>query len=565
MNVMIQQPTLPVTRLPLPFSSLTALLGSLLQHPQAETNAIIITKEATVTHQAFVAQAFQLGQTLKQRWGLEAGQRVAIMFWNQPEFLIAFFALRSIGVVPVPINILMPPTDVAYVLRHAEISGVLATEELALQISQGMGLEAQQLPFPVLLSNQVKTLGALPSFEEACRNTAAAEGLNTNLEQALQAASDANHLLLDSPALLMYTSGTTGNPKGVLLSERNLLSNLAGFADRLHLEHGQERALIGLPLFHAYGLICAIYALSLQATIVLAPKFNPKTILELIATQHVTFLPLVPTMFTVLLQSARRMIAEAGLNTETSKPFPALKVCVSGGAALPESLLNAVQNDLQVSLLEGYGLTETSPVLAVNSSAEGAMYGSVGRALANVEIRLVNHETQAVLALTPGVASEEGEIQVRGENVMLGYFKDDAATQAVIDADGWFKTGDLGHVDAQGLLRISGGRLKDLIIRAGENISPLPIERVLAQHPAIANVAVIAQKDDRLGERICACIEVEPTLWEAGVDEAQLKREFTSLTREALSASYSPDAYYFTPSLPKSPTGKILKKAIQLP
>jgi long-chain acyl-CoA synthetase len=560
MNVLQHATT---TRLALPYTSLTAMLAPLIESPQGEQrlkHPLFITKEGEVTRHTFVEQVLHLREALLQGWKLQAGQRVALMFWNQSEFFVAFFALRSLGVVPVPINILMPPQDVGYVLKHAEISGVLATEELALQISQGMGVDPSQLPFPVFLANQQKTAGALPSFEAACAGNEplTQEALSQRLNEVT--ATILNEANLDDTALLMYTSGTTGNPKGVMLSERNLLSNLAGFADRIHLTHHEERALIGLPLFHAYGLICGLYALSLQATIVLAPKFNPKSILELIETQHVTFLPLVPTMFTVLLQAAKWSI-QAG---HDGKPFPSLRVCISGGAALPERLLNAVQENLGVTLLEGYGLTETSPVLAVNSSEEGAVFGAVGRPLANIELRLCDYETQAILPITPGVASGEGEIQVRGENVMLGYYKDEEATQAVLDAEGWFKTGDLGHVDARGMLRISGGRLKDLIIRAGENIAPLPIERVLAQHSAVANVAVIPKKDDRLGEGICACIEVEPTHWENGIDEAQLKRELSSLTRQQLSASYSPDFYYFTPSLPKSPTGKILKKHIQV-
>jgi long-chain acyl-CoA synthetase len=551
----------PATSLPLPFSSLCDMLPFLVEQDAKAKEPLFITREATLDAEGFVKQVLNLRDYLQEHWTLAPGDKVALLFWNQPEFFTACFALRLLGWVPVPVNVLMAPQDVGYVLHHADIRGVLATEELALQVSQSIGISAQQLPFPVLVSDQLKTQEMLQSFNVAThhptREGMPLDALYTDLKQVL----DASPRNTQELALLMYTSGTTGNPKGVMLSEHNLLSNLAGFADRIHLNRDDEKALIGLPLFHSYGFICGLYALSLRASLVFVPKFQPKAILELLEREAVSFLPLVPTMFTILLQAARRIQQEA----HVQKPFPHLRICISGGAALPEALLNAVQGALGVRLLEGYGLTETSPVLAVNSSERGAVFGAVGTPLKNVAIRLVHPDSGELLPLPEGQASEEGEIQARGENIMLGYYKDDAATAAVLSQDGWFKTGDLGHVDAEGLLRISGGRLKDLIIRAGENIAPLPIERILAQHPKIANVAVIPKRDDRLGEAICACIEVEPEAWAAGIEERTIERECSQLVREQLSTSFTPDAYYFTEHLPKTPTGKILKKQIHLP
>jgi|GEM_PF-211760 len=545
--------------LPLLFNSFPELLTNMLEGPR-HTYEAFVAEDMRLSNREFVQEVVALANALQTEWHLQAGQKVALLFWNQPQFMVSLFAMRLIGVVPVPINIMMTPEDIGYVLHHADISGVLATEQLALQICARMGVDVENLPFPVLVSDQETLKGKAPSYEDTVLRYAPRDA---DIESLLTNYTDNRPVTPHEMGLLIYTSGTTGHPKGVMLSETNVLSNLTGFHDVVQVRTDKERFLLGLPLFHAYGMMCAIYAVAERATSVYVPRFNPKLIIQQLNAESISFLPLVPTMFTVLLQAAQRIEAQ----NPGQAPFPTLKTCISGGAALSEALLDKLENRLGVKVLEGYGLTETSPVVAVNCAARGAITGAVGEPLKNLAIRFVDHESGHVHPIEPTKRTAEGEVQIKGPNVMLGYYKGDAATKEVTTEDGWFRTGDLGYLDAEGLLRISGGRLKDLIIRAGENIPALPIERTLSQHDFVANVAVLPRKDERLGEAIVACVELCPDVAQDRSEAAlsAYKKKMSQTVRETLSASYTPDDYYFMDELPKNPTGKIVKKSIVLP
>jgi long-chain acyl-CoA synthetase len=226
-------------------------------------------------------------------------------------------------------------------------------------------------------------------------------------------------------------------------------------------------------------------------------------------------------------------------------------------------LLNQLHTLLGVTVLEGYGLTETSPVIAVNLPQAGAVANTVGPVLPNIQARLVNPDNGDIAPVIQGQVSAEGEIQVKGPNVMLGYYQNTTETQLVFSPDGWFKTGDLGRFDEKGNLCISGGRLKDLIIRAGENIAPLPIERVLSQHPSVATVAVIPKKHEKLGEAIHACLELSETVkQQMDFSPEALFQELSALVRTQLTPTLVPDSFQVYDSLPKNPTGKVVKKKL---
>jgi long-chain acyl-CoA synthetase len=533
----------------------TTLLG--LMDPFVKCNeAVLITDAYSLTGKQFYEKVARLALIMQSRFALEKGEKVALLFWNQPEFFITFFALRALGLVAVPINVLMPAEDVGYVLKHAGAKLLIGCEELIHQVLNGLGLDepakVTAAGLSVLVSNASNS--PFPTLEDALAILPPTPSWKAVLDLIKEPVSPTEL------ALLIYTSGTTGVPKGVMLSEHNLLSNLDAFSHALGLDTtiGEQKFLLGLPLFHSYGLICALYAFHLQAPMVFVPKFNPKQLVSALKTEAVTFLPLVPTMFTLLLTAAKKAI-EAGQST----PFPSLKYCISGGAALPEVLLNQLSSLLGVTVLEGYGLTETSPVIAVNLPQHGAVANTVGPVLPNLEVRLVNPDTAQVMPVTLGAPSGEGEIQVKGPSVMLGYYQNPIETQAVLSPDGWFKTGDLGRFDANGNLCISGGRLKDLIIRAGENIAPLPIERVLSQHPAISAVAVIPRKDTKLGEGIHACLELfEGVKQQLDFSEEGLFQELSGLVRSQLTNTLVPDSFEVHDILPKNPTGKVMKKKL---
>jgi long-chain acyl-CoA synthetase len=468
-------------------------------------------------------KAIRLASTLQAK-GIQPGDRVSIMFMNQKEYLVSFFAVLYAGAVVVPINITLPSDDIIYVVLNSGSKLMLTTHAFK------HCFEGRQLP--VIMANQPEDDQAYPSLEEAI-----AQG---NPEYPPVSFGDAN-----SMRILMYTSGTTGKPKGVMLSETNVISNLEGIHPIFKFT-STERLLIALPMFHAYGLIIGLYALEAQAPIYLVPNFAPKKILQTLIEGQITILPLVPTMFSMLLQSIQRFGADK---------LSHLKACISGGASLPEKLLRQIEVGLDLVVLEGYGLTETAPVLAVNRPDVGSIAKSVGPALPNVTLKLVDEQGHAI-PYQPGQPSAEGEILAKGPNVMLGYYNLPDETAQVFDAEGYLRTGDLGHFDANGNLFISGGRIKDLIIKAGENIAPVRIEDVLYQHPAVMNAAVIGVPDEKLGEDIVACLELKEG---HTATEAELKK----FCLEHLTAFMVPSAFRIYAELPKNQTGKVIKKQLK--
>jgi long-chain acyl-CoA synthetase len=517
------------------FASFQALLAA--GHLRASAEAVLIEGETRWAFLDFEAQVRRLASALAQS-GVVPGDRVGVLFLNQKEYLVCVLAIRLVGAVVVPVNGLLAPEDILYVLSHAGVSLLLTTQRFAPLVAQ--------VSVPVWIGHHRGDDALAPGPAERAIFEAKLASGDPAFEPTVAPSPE-------TLALLIYTSGTTGRPKGVMLSEQNILANLDSIHRRLQFTTA-DRILMALPLFHAYGLTNSLYAMSLGCVIVLVPSLAPKTLLETLVAERITILPLVPTLFTVLVEQALRMQAAGQV-----AGFPDLRLCVSGGAALPVALLDAVESTFGMTVLEGYGLTETAPVLAVNDPHEGRIPGAVGKLLDNVQLSLRDDANQA-LPIVPGQTSAEGEICVSGPNVMLGYYHDPEATAQVIFEDAgmrWFRTGDLGHVDAEGHLVISGGRKKELIIRAGENIAPVRIEMVLYQHPAMAAVAVIGLPDTKLGEKVVACVQLTPGA------KPPTPKELRTHCAQQLAAFMVPDEFHILPELPKNPAGKIFKPALK--
>ncbi|MFM7469581.1 MAG: class I adenylate-forming enzyme family protein [Vampirovibrionales bacterium] len=540
-------------------------------------------------------EAQALAIALQHQWHLQAGDRVALCLSNQKSWWVSFYALRLLGVVAVPMNLQLGITGMMYVLGHAQVQGVLAEAPLLQQLLSQPAMGAAGHPtghtvgqalvasggFPYrvgvfvevvseALQEALSPLGENITFYLKDKKAQTTEALTARLEAIAQREAPSK----EDIAVILYTSGSTGTPKGVPLSEYNLLHNMAGFSAQLGLDAPDEPEpwmLLALPLFHSFGFMCGLYALSMKARVVLVPKFSPKAILQALHTHPITVLPLVPTFFSLLLDAGKAL-----LKAPNTKPFPHLNYCISGGAALPVRLLDTVEQQLGVVVLEGYGLTETSPVLAVNTPKRGRVPHAVGQILPNVALRLeplagsgsteqeACTDACATWYYQPNVQEAspfEGQIVVKGPNLMAGYLDDPVATEQAFTQDGWFKTGDIGRVDAEGNLYISGGRIKDLIIKAGENIAPMVIEHALAHCESIAEVAVIGEPHVKLGESIVAYVvrhekDTEPS------DEACLSA-VKQMAKHTLPALYQPDRYEVLETLPKTATGKIDKQALR--
>lgn len=506
----------------------TSLLVERLLQGNDPGYPVLMEEESAWTLETLREKVYRLASAFRER-GVQPGDRVALMFLNQKEYLLGFFAALHAGAVVTPINITLPPEDIVYVLRDSGSRLLLADASFASLLND--------LPMPVLMAHSPNP-ERFPALESAID----AGDPTYGGEPAQDAA---------SMRILMYTSGTTGRPKGVMLSEQNLLANLEGIHPVLRLGE-DERMLLALPLFHAYGQIIALYALYCRVPLYLVPNFAPKKIMHTLVAHRITILPLVPTLFNVLLAGVAVGEQPGKVSADSLRH---LKLCVSGGSALPEKLLRQLESILGLHVLEGYGLTETAPVLAVNGREEAVTPKSVGRPLPNVEIKLVD-EQDRTLPWERGQASAEGEILVRGPNVMLGYYNLPDETARAFDAEGFLRTGDLGRFDAEGRLFISGGRKKDLIIKAGENIAPVRIEDVLIQHPSVRNAAVIGIPDEKLGEDILACVECFP---DSSVTEADLRK----FCREQLPPFMIPGAIRIYEELPKNPAGKVLKPRLR--
>jgi long-chain acyl-CoA synthetase len=342
-------------------------------------------------------------------------------------------------------------------------------------------------------------------------------------------------------AVILYTSGTTGKPKGAQLTHSNLAIN-ADLTRQL-LATGPEDVILGaLPLFHAFGQTCGLNtAVCSGASLALVQRFDPGEVLRSIERDKVSVFEGVPTMYAALLHHPDR----ERFDVQT------LRLCVSGGAALAVELLRGFERAFGCVILEGYGLSETSPVACFNHRDQERMPGSIGTPIKGVQMKLVDNDRREV---GPG---EVGEVAIRGHNVMKGYWNRPDATEQAIDEDGWFYSGDLAKIDADGRYFIVD-RKKEMIIRGGYNVYPREVEEILYEHPAVREAAVIGIPHPELGEEVGAAVALKPG---ATTTESDV-REFVKAN---IAAYKYPRHVWFVDELPKGPTGKILKRAIEPP
>ena len=456
--------------------------------------------------------------TLLESVGIEPGDRVGVMLPNILSFAVAFYGIMRRGAIAVPMNPLLKGGEVEYYLSNTSAKGLFAT----------------------------------PAFAEAANEGAAAAGARVRfLDDASLAELIADvppqaepvELAGEDTAVVLHTSGTTGKPKGAELTHEGLGRN-AEVSVRTLFHGAEDDVIMGcLPMFHVFGLTCGLNAsVQLGSTLVLIPRFDPNIVLQAIARDKVTIFEGVPTMYSGLLSVA---------NDYPADTTASLRLCISGGAALPVRVLHDFEQAFGCAVLEGYGLSETSPVASFNHPDRERKAGTIGTPIEGVEMRVVGSDGAEV------PTGEPGEIQIRGHNVMKGYWNLPEATAASIDPDGWFATGDIGVVDEDGYYRIVD-RKKEMIIRGGFNVYPREIEEVLYQHPAVAEAAVIGIPDDRLGEEIGAAVSFKEG---ASADPDEL-RDFV---KSQVAAYKYPRRVWVLDTLPKGPTGKILRRAITAP
>jgi long-chain acyl-CoA synthetase len=352
----------------------------------------------------------------------------------------------------------------------------------------------------------------------------------------------------DDTAVLLYTSGTTGQPKGAELSHLNIVMNAVLCGNLMLAGIPRESQtpiveLVTLPLFHSFGQVAQMVKGLYEAmTLILLPRFEPRAVLDTMVSERVSTWAGVPTMYWALLQYA------TANGVDVSRISTTLKLCTSGGAPMPVEVLRRFESMFGVRILEGYGLSETSPVATFNHSERPSRPGTVGQPVFGVEVACVNEHDE------PAPVGERGEVVIRGHNIMKGYYKRPEATAEAI-RNGWFHTGDIGIIDADGYLAIVD-RKKDMIIRGGFNVYPRELEETLMTHPAVSLCAVVGVPDDRLGEEIKAFIVRKPGM-------AANEAEVVTWCRERMAAYKSPRYVEFRDQLPMGATGKVLKRELR--
>ncbi|ORB91279.1 long-chain-fatty-acid--CoA ligase [Mycobacterium persicum] len=490
------------------------LVASKDRHPQ---RIALRCDDLQVTFGELDAAAARVA-TLLERAGVEPGDRVGVMLPNTPAFAIAFYGIMYRGAVAVPMNPLLKAREVSFYLSNSGAKALFATPAFADEASAG-AVEAGAQCWLVDDPGLAALIADLPAQDNPV------------------------HRDDDDVAIILHTSGTTGKPKGATLTHANLSRN-AEVSVRTLIETGPDDVVMGcLPLFHVFGLTCGLNsAVVAGATLTLIPRFDPRKALEVIERDAVTVFQGVPTMYSALLSVADTVKPEA---TQT------LRVCVSGGAALPVQVLADFEKVFGSAVLEGYGLSESSPVAAFNHPHRPRKAGSIGTPIEGVQMRVVDPGGAEV------PAGETGEIQIRGHNVMQGYWNLPEATKAAITPDGWLATGDVGRVDDDGYFYIVD-RTKDLIIRGGYNVYPREIEEVLYEHPAVAEAAVIGIPHDSLGEEVGAAVALKKGV-EVSPDELR------DYVKDRIAAYKYPRRVWLIDALPKGPTGKVLKREIIVP
>ncbi|CQR60354.1 long-chain-fatty-acid--CoA ligase [Streptomyces leeuwenhoekii] len=449
--------------------------------------------------------------------GVRPGDRIALMAPNTADFPQAYYAIAAAGGVVVPVHLLLSQTEVEHVLTDSGATLLLCHPAQA----QTGAAAARAAGIRTLL------LG-----EEFGKLAADAEPLPSYVTREA-----------DDPAVVFYTSGTTGVPKGAVLSHFNLVMNATVNAFDANDIRPDDIALGALPLFHAFGQTVSMNSTwRAGATLVLLPRFDAARAIELMVKEKVNTFHGVPTMFVALAAAA------AGADA-----LPELRVCISGGASLPVAVLERFEAAFGATVYEGYGLSETSPAAAVNQPVFGAKPGTIGHPLWGVDVEIARADAEARIELLP--PGELGEVVVRGHNVFSGYLgRPEATAEALVD--GWFRTGDLGTKDDEGFLRIVD-RKKDVIIRGGYNVYPREVEEVLMRHPGVAQVAVIGLPDDLHGEEICAVVVPAP-------GTAPEAAEITEWSREHLGRHKYPRRVEFTDALPLGPSMKVLKRELRV-
>jgi long-chain acyl-CoA synthetase len=497
--------------------------------------AAVVLGDTRLPYRAVDAAANQVANLLVSS-GIRPGDKVALTCPNLPYFPIVYYGILKAGAIVVPLNVLLKAREVAYHLQDAETKAYFCFEGTAELPMGSEGFKGfNDAPGCEHFFLVTADPAAQSPIEEAETLGVAVKDQSPTFDSALTEPTDT--------AVILYTSGTTGQPKGAALTHANMVLNVLT-CHRL-FSADQARAdthLVTLPLFHSFGQTVQMNAgFGIGATLVLLPRFDATSALALMQKEEVTFFAGVPTMYWGLLGALDGSV-------DVDRIAGNLRIAAAGGASLPVEIIREFKQRFHVQILEGYGLSETSPVATFNQRDREPKVGSIGTPIWGVEVKLIDGDWKTIEG-----ADEVGEIAIRGHNIMMGYYNRPEATAEVM-RDGWFRTGDLARRDEDGYYFIVD-RAKDMIIRGGFNVYPREIEEVLLTHEAVSLAAVVGVPHESHGEEIKAYV-----IRQAGMDVTE--DELIAWAKSQMAAYKYPRIVEFRDSLPMTATGKILKREL---
>ncbi|KNZ69992.1 o-succinylbenzoate--CoA ligase [Thermincola ferriacetica] len=468
-------------------------------------------------------QANKVANGLK-RLGIGKGDRVGLLMLNSSYFVISYFAIVKLGAIVVPVNVMFKAEELIYQLNDAGVSALI-TAPLFMPLVTLAQPQIVSLKYIVVqdLEQDYSAVGTV-SMQSMLKN----ESGSLDLDYAVSS---------DDVAVLLYTSGTTGNPKGAMITHHNMLANAAATKEATASGYPDSTVCV-LPMFHSFAwTACVLLPLTYGGLVIILESFSPQTSLRTIVEEKATIFAGVPTMYSVLLQVPNVNPAD----------FAHLRLAYSGGAACPVELSRKFKEKFGIQIFEGYGLSECSPVCTTNPYYGERKPGSIGVPIPGVEVKIVDEKGNEVPRNTPG------ELCFKGPNVMKGYWNRPEATAEALK-DGWMHSGDIGYMDEEGYIFIMD-RKKDLVIVGGLNVYPREIEEVLYTNPKVAEAAVVGVADDLRGEIVKAFVVLKE-------GETATERELIKYCQERLANYKLPKVVEFRDALPKNSTGKILKREL---
>ncbi|WP_030442359.1 long-chain-fatty-acid--CoA ligase [Actinoplanes subtropicus] len=512
--------------------NLSVLLEDSARHYPERT--AVVLGDTRLTYAQVDAAARQVAALLAER-GIRPGDKVALSCPNLPYFPVVYYGILKAGAVVVPLNVLLKGREIAYHLGDSEAKAYFCfqgTPELPMGAEGHAGFEqAEGCEHFFLITAEPAAAAPIEGVETM---GSALAGRSPVFETVLRAETD--------PAVILYTSGTTGQAKGAELSHSNLVLNALTCNRLFRSDPGTDTHLLVLPLFHSFGSTVNMNAgFATASTLVLLPRFDAAAAVKLLQSENVTFFAGVPTMYWGLLNALTE-------DVDVERIASNMRVAVAGGSSLPVEIIREVRERLGVTILEGYGLSETSPVATFSDPDSDPRPGSIGIPIWGVEVKLIDESWNTIEG-----TDEIGEIAIRGHNIMRGYYNRPEATAEVM-RDGWFRSGDLGKRDKDGFYYIVD-RAKDMIIRGGFNVYPREIEEVLMTHEAVSLAAVIGVPHPSHGEEVKAFVILKDG---ATVTEDEL----VAWGKEQMAAYKYPRMVAIVDSLPMTATGKLLKRAL---